>query len=79
MIIPMRCMNCGFVLADKWLWYQGRIAELRKTMGIGQNVLYITGKEVPDTPERKAMDELGITRYCCRKHLLTHRDLLEKI
>ena len=48
-------------------------------MKIGPEVQYITGKDLPDTPERKAMDELGITRYCCRKHLLTHRDLLEKI
>ena len=75
----MRCMNCGFVLADKWLWYQNRIAQLRTEMKIGPEVQYITGKDLPDTPERKAMDELGITRYCCRKHLLTHRDLLEKI
>lgn len=79
MIIPMRCMNCGNVLADKWIWYQARVAQIRKETGAGSEVQYITGKEVPDTPERKAMDELQITRYCCRKHLLTHRDLLEKI
>ncbi len=79
MIIPVRCMNCGFTLADKWLWYQARIVQLRKEMGVGAEVQYITGKDVPDTPERRAMDELGVTRYCCRKVLLTHRDLLEKI
>jgi DNA-directed RNA polymerase subunit N (RpoN/RPB10) len=72
-------MNCGFTLADKWLWYQARIVQLRKEMGVGAEVQYITGKDVPDTPERRAMDELGVTRYCCRKVLLTHRDLLEKI
>ena len=78
MIIPMRCMNCGFVLADKWIWYQQEVLK-RKGAQNKMEVLYITGKEVPDTPERQVMDELGITRYCCRKHLLTHRDLLEKI
>ena len=75
MIIPIRCMNCGFLLADKWRWYQNFVAKAR----VGKDPLYIDGTTVPDTPERKACDQLGITRYCCRKHLLTHRDLIEKI
>jgi len=76
MIIPIRCMNCGFVLADVWRYYQNRVATLK---GKVTNPLYIDGTSIPDTPERKVCDELGITRYCCRKHLLTHRDLIEKI
>ena len=80
MIIPIRCMNCGFILADKWRWYQARIIKLRKEKGLGLEPAYIDGTKKPDmTPERQACDELGITRYCCRKHLLTHCDLIEKI
>jgi len=79
MILPIRCMNCGFVLADKWLWYQKRVVELRHEKGLGNQPIYIDGTSVSSTPERQACDELGITRYCCRKHLLTHRDLIEKI
>ncbi|KAL1301788.1 hypothetical protein AAFC00_005983 [Neodothiora populina] len=26
-----------------------------------------------------AMDELGLTRYCCRRMLMTHVDLIEKL
>ena len=26
-----------------------------------------------------ALDELGLTRYCCRRMLLTHVDLIEKL
>ena len=29
MIIPIRCMNCGNPLADKWLFYQQKVKELR--------------------------------------------------
>ncbi len=79
MIIPMRCMNCGFVLGDKWRWFQARVAELRVKKGLSNEPLYIDGSSIPDTPERQACDEIGIVRYCCRKHLLTHRDLIEKI
>ncbi|THY19316.1 hypothetical protein D6D01_07090 [Aureobasidium pullulans] len=26
-----------------------------------------------------AMDKLGLTRYCCRRMLMTHVDLIEKL
>jgi len=71
-------MNCGFVLADKWLHYQKRVQELR---GNKSEPEYIDGSALPDkkTPEFIAAEECGVTRYCCRKVLLTHRDLLHKI
>jgi len=34
---------------------------------------------VPDTAEKKVLDELNLKRYCCRKHFLTQRDLIEKL
>jgi DNA-directed RNA polymerase I, II, and III subunit RPABC5 len=79
MIIPIRCMNCGFVLADKYRWYQSRVSELRVQRGLPDAPMVLDGAKLPDTPEKTAMDELGISRQCCRKHLLTHRDLIEKI
>jgi DNA-directed RNA polymerase I, II, and III subunit RPABC5 len=30
-------------------------------------------------PEGEALDQLHIKRYCCRRMLLTHVDLVEKI
>jgi DNA-directed RNA polymerase subunit N (RpoN/RPB10) len=77
MIIPIRCMNCGNILADKWEYYQKRVKELR-----GDNKaspVYMDGTSVPDTAELKVLNELGLNRYCCRKHLLTHVDLIDKI
>ena len=79
MIIPIRCMNCGNILADKWRWFQEYVAKVRSAKGIGNDPIYIDGTSLPDTPEREACEKLGLTRYCCRKHLLTHRDLIEKI
>ena len=77
MIIPIRCMNCGNVLADKWLYYQQKVKERR---GNGKaEPLYMDGSSIPDTEEKKVLDELGLHRYCCRKHMLTHVDLMDKI
>lgn len=77
MIIPIRCMNCGNILADKWLYYQQKVRQLR---GNDQSEpIYMDGKSVPDTPESQVLNELGLVRYCCRKHMLTHVDLIDKI
>jgi len=32
-----------------------------------------------ETPEFKALRDLEIERYCCRRHFLTHTDLVEEI
>eukprot|EP00055_Hartaetosiga_balthica_P000134 m.135756 g.135756 ORF g.135756 m.135756 type:complete len:71 (+) comp10187_c0_seq1:67-279(+) len=29
--------------------------------------------------ERRALDEVGLKRYCCRRMVLTHVDLMEKL
>ena len=75
MIIPIRCMNCGNVLADKWLYYQQKVKELRGST----TPIYMDGTSIPDTAELKVLNHLGLTRYCCRKHMLTHVDLIDKI
>jgi DNA-directed RNA polymerase I, II, and III subunit RPABC5 len=77
MIIPIRCMNCGNVLADKWQFYQQKVKELRGASNT--KPVYMDGKSVPDTPEVKVLNVLGLKRYCCRKHMLTHVDLIDKI
>lgn len=78
MIIPIRCMNCGNVLADKWRYFQKRVQQLRSGT-TDSSVVYMDGSTVPDTAEKKVLDELNLKRYCCRKHLLTHVDLIDKI
>lgn len=75
MIIPIRCMNCGNILADKWLFYQQKVKEMRGST----NPIYMDGKSIPDTAELKVLNHLGLKRYCCRKHMLTHVDLIDKI
>jgi len=77
MIIPIRCFNCGKLLADKWLVYQQRLRELQGDRA-GEHT-YFDGTSVPDTHEAKIMKELGFNRYCCRKAFLTHVDILPKV
>jgi DNA-directed RNA polymerase I, II, and III subunit RPABC5 len=77
MIVPVRCMNCGKMLADKWLYYQRRLRE-EKGDAYGKRT-YFDGSVVPDTKERAVMEELGLTRYCCKKVFLTHVDIIQHL
>jgi len=81
MIIAIRCMNCGMPLADMWRWFELRVAELRTEMGItnSSSPMYMDGIKVPVTPEGRALDELGLGRYCCRAKILTCTNLNEKV
>ena len=77
MIIPVRCTNCGKLLADKWGYYQKRLRDL-KGSSYAEPTCF-DGKSITKTPESVVFEELHLTRYCCRKTLLTHVDLIEKI
>ena len=38
-------------------------------------VLYLTKEFTDKTPEGEVLDELGLTKLCCRRHMLTHVDI----
>ncbi|GMM39773.1 hypothetical protein FOG51_00052 [Hanseniaspora uvarum] len=65
MIIPVRCFSCGKVVGDKWEKYLNLLEKEEDEHG-----------EIMD--EGKALTELGLKRYCCRRMVLTHVDLIEK-
>ena len=37
---------------------------------------YLDSNNIKKTAEGKVMDDLGLTRMCCRRHMLTHVDIL---
>jgi len=75
MIIPVRCFTCNKVLADKWEQYLKMT-----THKSGRKIISIDKSDYTEkTKELNAFEALNITRYCCRRHLLSHIDLLEEI
>ena len=81
MIIPVKCFTCGNVIANKYRYYVEQVR--RKKMakrGNGESidvdkVLYLTKEFAEKTPEGEVLDELKLTKMCCRRHLLTHVDI----
>lgn len=76
MIIPIRCYTCGKVISNKYNTYCKRVAERKKkeNLVIEDTVLNISTTDIRKTIEGQIMDELGITRICCRKIFLGHID-----
>ena len=67
MIIPVRCFTCGKVIGDVYEDYKKRVAEYNKALESGEKP-----KETP----KEILDDLGVERYCCRRMILTHVNLI---
>jgi len=76
MIIPVKCFTCGKVIADKYNYYLINVRKLKESRGMDvDKVVYLTKDCVDKTPEGEVLDSLGLTKMCCRRHLLTHVDI----
>jgi DNA-directed RNA polymerase subunit N (RpoN/RPB10) len=73
MIIPIRCKTCGKVLADKFEEFQRTVQEVDGA--VDMDIDSADGK----TRKGKKLDDLGITKMCCRAVMLTHVDMLKHI
>jgi DNA-directed RNA polymerase subunit N len=69
MIIPVRCFTCGKVIGDAYEEYQKRYAEYKKSLDAGEKP-----KETP----KQILDSVGVDRYCCRRMILTHVELINE-
>jgi DNA-directed RNA polymerase subunit N (RpoN/RPB10) len=74
MIIPIVCFSCRNPIAGKYMSYLKKVKEYRKNDGKTE-MEYLTATTIK-TAEGKALDDLGVNRMCCRRHFLSHVDLL---
>lgn len=80
MIIPVRCMTCGKVLADKWEYYVKRCNDLKaEGKGKGKEAAAPAPRYFEKNTTGQVLDELELTKMCCRRHFLGHVDLIETI
>ena len=80
MIIPVKCVTCGRVIADKYRYYLREVQKKKLGEQYDQNVkiekfTYLTTRNISKTTEGEVLDELGFTKMCCRRHLLTHVEI----
>jgi DNA-directed RNA polymerase subunit N len=69
MIIPVRCFTCGKIIGDAFEEYTKRYDEYKKALD--------TSEKPKETP-KQILDSLGVDRYCCRRMILTHVELIDE-
>lgn len=74
MIFPIRCVTCNSFIAGKWLTYLDKVKEYRRKSGKTE-MEYLTAT-TDKTAEGNALDDLNVKRMCCRRHFLSHVDLV---
>jgi DNA-directed RNA polymerase subunit N len=70
LIIPIRCFSCGTVVAPYYEDFIKRYAEYTQALAAG---------EPPKETPKQILDSLGLDRYCCRRMIIAHVDLIKEV
>ena len=77
MIIPIKCFTCGEVIANKYEYFCKETRKRKLESGKNtERVMYFTKTENKKTEEGIVLDEMGMTKMCCRRMMLTHVDIM---
>jgi len=71
MLPPVRCFGCNKVLAHLWEPYEKKLQEATNESILEKDKkTLVVSVDNAKTPECRALDELGIERYCCRSTMM---------
>jgi len=78
MIIPVRCFTCNRVLGSKYKTYIEKVTKEKNEENIISGSVDVDPTK--ETVQQKAFKEIGICdRYCCKRMVMSHIDLVTKI
>ena len=75
MLIPVRCVTCGKVLADKFRKFQERTSEKADDPPVSES----PRDGLVGASAAAILTEMGLTKMCCRRHMLTNVDAMDRI
>ena len=83
MIVPPVCFSCGTPLMNKWRQYETLVTKYSVPQTAAGRRFNLVKPEAgllkEQTPEARALDELGLHSICCRRMMLTHQDILDDV
>ena len=82
MIIPIRCFTCNKVIGHLWEEYLNKLqlVYLEEDIINKKKNRFVDIEQIESkTTEGKALDEMGLNKYCCRRMILAHVDLCDKV
>lgn len=76
--IVVKCVTCGMVLADKYMYYLEEVTKIKLNNVDDKNikfttdkVIYLTNNYKEKTIEGEILDKMGLNKMCCRRHMIT--------
>jgi DNA-directed RNA polymerase subunit N (RpoN/RPB10) len=78
MIIPVRCFTCGKVIADKYDYFVQKCNE-REKAAASSTATEAKYKHFDTVTKGDILNDIGLTRYCCRRHMLGQVDMMDTI
>jgi DNA-directed RNA polymerase I, II, and III subunit RPABC5 len=64
------------VIGDKYRYYLAEVKKKKISEEMkNDRVIYLTQEFRDKTPEGMVLDELKLTKMCCRRHFLSHVDI----
>ncbi len=85
MLECIRCFTCGKFLAGRRKTYEKLVKKYRNDQNLDKEVLISSLTSIDElkklattnkTPELRAMEDLHISKMCCRRHLMTDTNIL---
>ena len=78
----MRCFTCGTPLSNIYEKYKELVLKYSDSKSlIEEDRIYRVTEENmnKEIAEKKALDQLGLNKYCCRRVMITHVDIVEQL
>ena len=77
MLIPVKCFTCGKVIGDKYNYYLKEIIHRKGESAYNhEDIHYLDETQMDKTVEGEILDQLKMTDMCCRRHFLTHVNII---
>jgi len=77
MLGPIKCYSCGKVLGAMYRYFQDETRRMKgQRSDRAMEIEYLTSDNTDKSVQGQILDSLNLRKPCCRRHLLTHVDIL---
>ena len=74
-ILPVKCFTCGKEISSYYRRYESDVRKEKLGEVNKMKILYLSVENSKKSIEGKVLDNLNITKNCCRRHFLTHVEI----
>ena len=76
MIIPVKCFTCGNLLGNKYIYYMNQVGIKKQEQKKSNTTIQYFSEDFKDKSiEGEVLDEILLTKQCCRRHMLGQVDI----